>query len=110
FSTNFHIDTASNFDISSSYKLAVLPGNDGYVFSSNYDDFNYNQTFYFSRLSFDGSVISDTIIKFDETFPESNSSPYNNLIVSNGSLFHIASTSNANSLNYNAPFVFNTDF
>lgn len=109
FSTNFHIDTANNFDINSNYKLAVLPGNDGYVFSSNYDDFNYDQTFYFGRLGFDGSLISDTVIKFDETFPESYFTYYNDLIFNNGSFYHTATTSNSNPLYYNAPFIFNTD-
>jgi hypothetical protein len=110
FSTNLHIDTANNFDINSNYKLVALPGNDGYVFSSNYDDFNYDQTFYLSRLGFDGAVISDTVVKFDETFPESYFTYYNDLILSNGSLYHTATSQNSNALYYNAPFVFNTDF
>lgn len=110
FSTNLHIDTANNYDINSYYKLVTLSGNDGYVFSSNYDDFSYDQTFYLSRIGFDGAVISDTVIKFDETFPESYFTYYNDLILNNGSLYHTATTQNSNALYYNAPFVFNTDF
>jgi hypothetical protein len=108
FSTKHHIDTNHSHYLYS-YKLATLAGNDGYSFTTFYDDVNYDQTFYISQIGFDGSIVSDTIIKFDKLYPSSGSTSYINMISNNGSLFHTATTQFSN-INYNnAPFVFKTD-